>query len=1177
VLLAAAVAVCALAAPAGRAAPASAPLPALFDDIQERTFRFFWELGDARTGLVPDRFPRRSPSSIAAVGFALTAYPIGVERGYVTRAQARERVLATLRFFDQAPQGAQPTGRTGHRGFFYHFLDMKTGHRAGPNVELSTIDTTLLLAGMLFCQSYFDGPDAQERAIRELAERIYARVDWNWAAPRPPIVSMGWRPEVGHYESGWRIYDESMILYLLALASPSHPLPPSAWQAYTADRRLEEYRGQRHVNFAPLFGHQYSHLWVDFRDILDESMAAKGLDYFENSRRATLAQRAYAIANPGGWKGYGPDVWGLTACDGPGAKAVVNGRPVEFWGYAARGAAAGEERDDGTLAPTAALGSLPFAPEIVVPAVTEMHRRHGAHLYSKYGFLDAFNPSVPDGTVVREGRVVPGAGWFDTDYLGIDQGPILAMIENHRNGFVWGVMRKNPHLRRGLLRAGFRGGWIDEVRRDQGAAVEARVGALLARMTPEEKIGQLQQLDGDTDGRYRAEHLELARKGLLGSTLNVRGAKNVNELQKAALESRLRIPLLFGYDTIHGYRTIFPIPLGEAAAFDPALAEATARVAAAESAAVGLKWTFAPMVDVARDPRWGRVAEGAGEDPYLGSVLARARVRGFQGHDYALPDRVVATAKHWVGYGAAEGGRDYDTTDLSERALREVYFPPFKAAVDAGVGTFMSAFNDVDGTPATANPFTLTQVLRGEWRFDGLVVSDYTSVLELLKHGIAADEAEAARKAIVAGVDMEMVSRLYGKHLPELVRRNAVPGAVLDEAVRRILRVKARAGLFERPYADEAREAGALLTAESRALARQAAARSMVLLRNEGGLLPLRKDLGTIAVIGPLADDRQAVLGSWSGDGRKDDAISILSGVQAAVPKARVVHAKGCDVEGGGPEGIPAAVDAARAADAVVLVVGESADMSGEAASRSVLDLPGRQMELVRAVHAAGKPTVVVLVNGRPLTLPWIAENVPAILEAWQGGTEAGHAVADVLFGDVNPGGKLPITFPRSVGQVPIYYAHKNTGRPPAAEKWTSKYLDVPFTPQFPFGHGVSYTTFELSGLKVEPARIAPGQAATVQVTVKNTGSRAGDEVVQVYVTDVAASVTRTVKQLRAFERVPLQPGGSRTLAFTLGPADLGLLDQRMRWVVEPGVFRITAGNSSQGGLTAPLEVTAPR
>lgn len=458
--------------PAAPASPAPAaasftpgePLPLLFDDIQARTFRYFWELANPGNGLVPDRYPSHSASSIAAVGFALTAYPIGVERGYITRDEATSRTLATLRFFDKAPQGPEPEGRSGHNGFFYHFLDMRTGARSGPNVELSTIDTTLLLGGVLFAQSYFDGAAAAEIEIRTLAERIYRRVDWNWAAPRPPIVSMGWQPGSGFLDAEWRIYDESMLLYVLGLGSPSHPLPDDAWAAYTENRGVRDYRGQRHINFAPLFGHQYSHLWIDFRGIHDEVTERIGFDYFENSRRATLAQREYGQANPGGWIGYGADIWGLTACDGPDAEAVVGERKVRFWGYFARGAAHGAELDDGTIAPTAALGSLPFAPEIAVPAGIAMHRQYGPHLYAKYGFLDAFNPSVPDGTPVKQGRVVPGAGWFDTDYLGIDQGPILAMIENYRSGLVWRVMSRNPHIQQGLLRAGFRGGWLDAIR-----------------------------------------------------------------------------------------------------------------------------------------------------------------------------------------------------------------------------------------------------------------------------------------------------------------------------------------------------------------------------------------------------------------------------------------------------------------------------------------------------------------------------------------------------------------------------------------------------------------------------------------------------------------------------------------------------------------------------------------
>ncbi|HKY28034.1 MAG TPA: beta-glucosidase BglX, partial [Pyrinomonadaceae bacterium] len=621
----------------------------------------------------------------------------------------------------------------------------------------------------------------------------------------------------------------------------------------------------------------------------------------------------------------------------------------------------------------------------------------------------------------------------------------------------------------------------------QQSEVEKRIDALLAQMTLEEKLGQLQQLDGHADGKYRPEHLELVRKGLLGSTLNVRGAKQTNELQRVAVEqSRLKIPMIFGFDVIHGYRTIFPVPLGEAASWDPVAVERAASIAAAESRASGLHWTFAPMVDIARDARWGRIVEGSGEDPYLGSIMATARVRGFQGADYSQPDKIVSCAKHWVAYGAAEAGRDYNTTEMSERTLREIYFPPFKAAVDAGVGTFMSAFNDLNGVPTTANPFTLTEVLRGEWKFDGFVVSDYTAVMELMNHRLAATEAEAAQYALNAGTDMEMVSRFYSKHASELLRAGKVTQQTIDEAVRRILRIKFRLGLFERPYADEARERAVVLNAANVAAAREIAARSLVLLKNERGTLPLNKSVGSIAVIGPLADDPKAMLGSWAGDGKPSDTVTLLAGIREKVPGTKILYAKGVAIEGRGvtgnfhappaavaessarsatvpvePNSIEEAVNAARQADVAILAVGETADMSGEAASRTSLDLPGRQMELIRAIHALGKPYIVVLMNGRPLTINWLADNSPAILETWFAGTQAGPAIADVLFGDVNPGGKLPVTFPRTLGQVPIYYNHKSTGRPPTDQKYTSKYLDVPVTPLYPFGYGLSYTQFK--------------------------------------------------------------------------------------------------------------------
>jgi beta-glucosidase len=707
--------------------------------------------------------------------------------------------------------------------------------------------------------------------------------------------------------------------------------------------------------------------------------------------------------------------------------------------------------------------------------------------------------------------------------------------------------------------------------------VEQQVNALLARMTLEEKLGQLQQLDGESNGNFRPEHLDLIRKGLLGSTLNVRGAQRTNQVQRVAMnESRLKIPVLFGFDVIHGYRTIFPIPLAEAGSWDPLLAERSAAVAAQEANNAGVRWTFAPMLDIARDPRWGRITEGAGEDPYLGAAFARARVRGFQGEDYGAMDKVLACAKHWVAYGAAEGGRDYNTTDLSENVLREIYFPPFKAAVDAGVGTLMSSFNAINGVPASANAFTLTKVLRQEWKFDGFVVSDYTSVRELINHGIAANEEDAAAAALNAGVDMEMVSRSYNTFGPQLLKQSRLSVATIDEAVRRILRIKYRLGLFDRPYTDEAREPNSLLRPESIRLAREIAGRSMVLLKNDREALPLNKNIGSIAVIGPLADDRRAPLGWWAGDGKEENTVTPLAGIKAKVsPQTKVGYAKGCDVKGDSTAGFQEAVDLAKQSDVAVIFVGELAEMVGEAASRSTLDLPGKQLELVQAIHATGKPTIVVLVNGRPLSVGWIVNNVPAILESWMGGSQAGNAIADILFGDVNPGGKLPVTFPRTVGQVPIYYNHMNTGRPPQADnRYTSKYLDVPWTPLFPFGYGLSYTTFKITNLQLSAPRIPAGGKLTVSAEVENTGRRAGDEVVQVYVQDLLASMTRPVKELKGFQRVTLQPGEKRRIEFVLGPEHLGFWNREMRFVVEPGEFRVMVGSNSVDLIEAKFEVT---
>src|SRR5438874_2085126 len=562
-------------------------------------------------------------------------------------------------------------------------------------------------------------------------------------------------------------------------------------------------------------------------------------------------------------------------------------------------------------------------------------------------------------------------------------------------------------------------------------SADRKIDSLLARITLEEKLGQLNQLS--VDGQPSAEQTDLVRKGLVGSFLNLTGAAATHAAQHIAVtESRLHIPLIFGQDVIHGYRTIFPIPLGEAASWDPEAVQAAAHVAATEAAAAGLHWTFAPMVDIARDPRWGRIAEGSGEDPYLGSAMAAARVRGFQGADPRAPDAVLATVKHFAAYGGAEGGRDYNTVDLSERTLREVYLPPYHAALDAGAATVMTSFNEIGGIPSTASPWLMTTLLRREWGFRGFVVSDWTAVAELLNHGVAGTRADAGKLAVEAGVDMDMVSRIYVNDLPALVRAGRIPMAVVNEAVRRVLRAKAALGLFDDPYhgATPERERAALLAPEHRGLARRVAEEAIVLLKNDAQLLPLGSGVRTVAVIGPLADDKVAALGSWPGRGDPRDAVTPLEGIKARAGSVSVVYAKGCGITDTATAGFADAVAAAKQADVAVLVLGEAGDMSGEAASRANIDLPGVQPQLLEAVHATGTPIALVLMNGRPLTIPWAAEHVPAIVESWFLGVETGPALAAVLFGDVSPSGKLPATFPRSVGQIPLYYNHKSTGRP---------------------------------------------------------------------------------------------------------------------------------------------------
>lgn len=709
---------------------------------------------------------------------------------------------------------------------------------------------------------------------------------------------------------------------------------------------------------------------------------------------------------------------------------------------------------------------------------------------------------------------------------------------------------------------------------------DAQIEALIAKMTIEEKAGQLtiigdaSKVMGDINpevGRRRVEDfLQEIRKGRVGALMSGNGAAAARATQRIAVEeSRLKVPLLFAADVIHGFRTVFPIPLGEAASFEPGLAERTARVAAVEATASGLQWTFAPMVDIARDQRWGRVAEGAGEDVYLGKLFAAARVRGFQGKDLRAEDSLLSTPKHFAGYGAVSGGLDYNTTEIAEHTFREIHLPPFQAAYDAGALSTMSSFNDINGVPASANRWLMTKVLREDLRFKGFVVSDYTADKELILHGYAADDADATRLALTAGVDMSMVSGLYIDQLPKLAQSGAVPMAVIDESVRRILHVKKALGLFENPYRSLDPSRGKQVgTPEHRALARDAARRSIVLLRNEGNVLPLKRD-ARIALIGPLGDDLDNMFGTWTLFGKESESITFKAGLTRAGAK-HVTVVKGAEIEKDIKGGIAAAVAAAKQADVVLLAIGEGEHMNGEAQSRTDIVVPEPQQKLVEAVAATGKPIVVLLSTGRALALKGAVRNANAILVNWFLGSEAGNGLADVLFGDYNPSGRLPVSFPHESGQQPYFYNHRATGRPFTNKpEFTTRYRETANTALYSFGHGLGYAKFTYGDVKLSAATLPWDGTLTVSARVTNGGKVAGEEVAQLYIYDRVASVTRPIRELKGFQKFKLEPGASREVRFDLTRKDLEFVGLNNQWVAEPGAFDVWIAPSSSVGKPA--------
>jgi beta-glucosidase len=719
------------------------------------------------------------------------------------------------------------------------------------------------------------------------------------------------------------------------------------------------------------------------------------------------------------------------------------------------------------------------------------------------------------------------------------------------------------------------------------------VDGLLAKMTLEEKVGQMSQIALNTpDKSLRDERI---LKGEVGSFLFITDAKEINRLQHLAMEkSRLHIPLIFGFDVIHGFRTIYPVPLALAASWDPAEVEKVQSMAAREASSVGVNWTFAPMVDIARDARWGRIMEGAGEDPYLGSRMAEAQVRGFQGEGIGSPNHILACVKHFAGYGAAEGGRDYDSSDISDEQLWNVYLPPFEAAVRAGAGSLMSAYMDLNGVPATGNRWLLHDVLRETWGFQGFVVSDWESIRNLTTHGFASGPEDAAVRAVNAGVDMEMTSGLYRDNLPVAVKKGLVKQATIDAAVRRILMTKYKLGLFKDPYVVAERSERELVSTAQREAARAAADRTAVLLRNEGGMLPLDKNIKSIAVIGPLTDTKPDIMGSWSLAGHPEDTVTAIEGIRKRLAKSgtKVLWTKGVEIERGQesifddqfPSPKPVlktdaekktefnhAIDLVKQADVAVMILGEAQTMSGERASRSSLTLPGEQEQLLEAVVATGKPVVLALINGRPLNITWASQHVPAILDMWYPGTEGGNAIADLLFGDAVPGGKLPVSWPRDVGQVPIYYARNLTQ---ILEAPDARYWDGSSAPLYPFGYGLSYTSFSLGGMKTSAKWVKSGESMTVSIDVQNTGKVAGDQVVQLYTHQRSGSASRPVRELKGFRRITLNPGERQTVELTLDTKELGFWSPQTHiWSIEPGLFDLWLGTDSNATEHTTFEV----
>lgn len=1127
--------------------------------VQKVHMNYMWDGAEPNSGLAPERihldgyYPQEDSHIVTTggSGFGIAGLLVGIDRGFIDRNEGVERLHKIVDFLAKADR---------FHGVWPHWIDGKTGNvkpfsKDDDGGDL--VESSFLMQGLLCVRQYFQDGNKSEKLLAKKINTLWKEMEFDWYTKGENVLYWHWSPNY-QWKKNFALkgYNECLITYILGASSPTHSISPACyhegWARGGQIQSTDVYKGLPLIlNYngsakkgGPLFWAHYSYIGLNPLILSD-----KYADYGDLVKNHAMTDYLYCVENPNGYKGYGKDCWGLTAS-------------YSIKGYIAHSPL----KDMGVITPTAALSSFPYTPKESMQALKGFWKKKN-WIWGKYGFYDAFSETE---------------GWTVPRYLAIDQCTIAPMIENYRTGLLWNLFMSCPEIQKGLKKLGFT--------YHEASQMDKFIDELMSKMTLQEKLGQLNLPVTGNIVTGQTKSSDVASKimaGQVGGLFNLKGADKIKELQKIAVEqSRLGIPLLFGMDVIHGYETVFPIPLALACTWDTEAIYEAAQIAAKEASSDGICWTYSPMADISRDPRWGRMSEGSGEDPFLAAAMTTAMVKGYQGSSLQDKNTILSCLKHFALYGAPMAGRDYNSVDMSHLEMFNSYFPPYKAAIDAGVGSVMSSFNDVDGIPASGNKWLMTDVLRNKWGFRGFVVTDYTAIAEMTAHGLG-NLKEVSALALRAGVDMDMVSDGFLGTLEKSLNDGSVTQEQIDNACRRILVAKYKLGLFSDPYkyCSDTNVSSKLYTQENRLKARKLARESFVLLKNENQLLPLSNN-SKIALVGPLANTRANMPGTWSVAATSEKYSTLLEAMQNVVAgKGKIYYAKGCNLvyddyieanatmfgrtirdNRSNKEMMDEAIEVARKADIIVAAMGESSEMSGECSSRSDLTLPDSQMDLLKELLKLNKPIVFLNFSGRSTIMGWEHENVSAILNVWFGGSEAADAICDVIFGKVSPSGKLVTSFPKNMGQIPLYYNHKNTGRPSSKwfTKFTSSYLDIDNEPLYPFGYGLSYTKFDYSNLEIDKQEMNSNSKIKVSVSVKNSGQYEADEVVQLYLQDVVCSITRPVKELKGFKRIHLLPGQEEKVSFEIDVELLKFYDASLKHIAEPGEFKAMVGPNSK-------------